>query len=60
MPPDPETKLNDLQQMALDSLQKGFIDAVDGPDQDSKDPAYLQRWLAATNETDARYKMMFG
>jgi hypothetical protein len=60
MEPDPNEKLTDLQQMGRDSLRKGFIDAVGGPDQDPKDPEYLRRWIAATNETDERFKTMFG
>jgi hypothetical protein len=48
------------EQAILDRIQNNFVQAVGGANQDPNDPAYLERWQAAQQVSDAEYKKFFG
>jgi len=48
------------EQAVLERIQNNFVQAVGGADQDPNDPAYLERWQAAQEFSDAEYKKFFG
>ncbi len=52
--------LNDDQKQAIAQLQQQFIDAIGGPYQDPRDPAYLERWEKAQPESDNLFKALLG
>jgi hypothetical protein len=43
-----------------EAIQKNFVDAVGGSNEDPNDPAYYQRWVAAQTEADDEYRLAAG
>lgn len=53
-------KLRTNQIQAMADLKQSFIDEIGGPNQDSDDPAYLERWRKAQPEINDRLKAIIG
>ena len=58
--PDPAAPLTETQKETVKVLQKEFIEALGGSDQDPADPEYFRRWQTAAWESDQRFKTLFG
>lgn len=52
--------LSDDQQQQIADLQQQFVDAVGGENQNPSDPAYLGRWMSATERSNVLFKLEFG
>ena len=59
-PPASSIQLTDAQKAILQDIQKDFVEAVGGPDQNPSDPAYRDRWVTAVSESDDRLRSMIG
>jgi hypothetical protein len=53
-------KLNNGQLQDIADLRRKFLDQMDGPNQDTNDPAYQQRWHQAQAEADNLLKGIIG
>jgi hypothetical protein len=44
----------------IQGLQKDFVAAIGGPNQNPNDPTYLPRWITAANRIDDQYHLLVG
>jgi hypothetical protein len=56
----PSLNLNADQAQAVQNLQQSFVDQIGGPNQDTSDPAYRQRWQQAQMVTDNMLRDILG
>ncbi|MFZ4695278.1 MAG: hypothetical protein ACOYMV_09150 [Verrucomicrobiia bacterium] len=52
--------MTEAQQAALQKIQKDFVAAVGGADQNPSDPAYADRWASAMSLADQRMRSLIG
>jgi hypothetical protein len=52
--------LSEDQRQQLASLQQNFVNAIGGENQDPSDPAYYDRWMTATEQSNILFKLEFG
>ncbi len=58
--PSPELAANPQAADTVAQLRQKFVDAIGGPDQNPRDPAYLQRWVTAQKMIDDKFRVTFG
>ena len=56
----PTLNLSADQVQAVQNLQQSFVERIGGPNQDTSDPAYRQRWLAAQSAADNMLRDLLG